>query len=233
MNIQAIKTRIFREHEDLFSFIVEHLPRLRDKSVLVVTSKIAALGEGRTRDNSDPLAKVRAIRAESDWAVKTKYVWLTLKDDMFMASAGIDESNAAGKLILLPKDSFRTASRLRRRLMRHYRIRRLGVIITDSRTIPLRAGVLGMAIGYAGLRGLRNYQTQRDIFGRKFRFTRVDIADSLAATAVLLMGEGAERQPLAVITDAPVEFADQVRRRELIIHPSQDIYKPLLKSLKK
>jgi coenzyme F420-0:L-glutamate ligase len=233
MNIQAIKTRIFRERENLFSFVIQHLPKLADRSVLVVTSKIVALGEGRTQENTEPLAKVRAIQAESDWAAKTKYVWLTLKDGMFMASAGIDESNADGKLILLPKDSFRAASRLRRQLMRHYRVRHLGVIIADSRTIPLRAGVIGMAIGYAGLRGLHNYHTQRDIFGRKFRFTRVDVADSLAAAAVLLMGEGNERQPLAVITEAPVEFAGQVRRRELVIHPSQDIYKPLLKALEK
>ena len=203
MDIQAIKTRVFREHEDLFRFVIEHLPRLKDQSVLVVTSKIVALGEGRTRPNTESGAKVRAIRAESDWAVKTKYVWLTLKDEMFMASAGIDESNANGKLILLPKDSFRAAARLRTKLIRHYRIRHLGVIITDSRTIPLRAGVVGMAIGYAGLRGLRNYQAQRDIFGRKFRFTRVDMADSLAAAAVLLMGEGDERQPLAVVSHAP------------------------------
>jgi len=73
-----------------------------------------------------------------------------------MASAGIDESNANGKLILLPQDSFQTAYALREKIQQKYDVRHIGVLITDSRTVPLRAGVTGVALGYAGFCGVRD-----------------------------------------------------------------------------
>ena len=48
MEIKAIKTRIFNENEDLLQFILKYVKKLPEKSVLVVTSKIVALSEGRT-----------------------------------------------------------------------------------------------------------------------------------------------------------------------------------------
>lgn len=233
MIVDPIRTRIFREGEDLFDFITERITELSEQSILVVTSKIAALAERRTAVVKDEAAKAKLIQAESELAIPTKYVWLTVKDGMVMPSAGIDESNADGKLILLPKDSFQTAELLRSKLCRHYKVKKIGVILTDSRTIPLRAGVSGVALGYAGFSGVRDYRNTPDIFGRKFHFSRTDIADSLAAAAVLVMGEGAEQQPLAIITDAPVEFLDKVDRQELRIDIQDDMYRPLFARLPK
>ena len=48
MNVQAVKTPIFREREDILDFIRKHIPKLKNGSVLAVTSKIVALAEGRT-----------------------------------------------------------------------------------------------------------------------------------------------------------------------------------------
>ncbi len=228
MKIKAIHTRLFREGENLEHFIVAHIPRLPDGAILTVTSKIVALSERRT---AAPADKVKIIMEESEWAVPTKYVWLTIKDGMFMAAAGIDESNANGKLILLPRNSFLAASRLRKALLKHYNITRLGVLITDSRVLPLRAGVVGVALGYAGFGGIKDYRGGPDIFGRILKMTRVDIADSLAGSAVLLMGEGNEQKPLAIIEDAPVEFKDRTNRRELIIPIDDDLYVPLFGKL--
>ena len=228
MNIQAIHTRLFQEKESLERFIFEHVSRLNDSDIFVVTSKIAALAEGRT---AAPSEKIKIIKEESQWAIPTKYVWLTIKDGMFMAAAGIDESNAKGKLVLLPKDSFKAAARLRKALLKRYKIKSLGVLITDSRVLPLRAGVVGVALGYAGFSGIKDYRGAADLFGRKLKMTRVDIADSLATSAVLLMGEGNERKPLAIIKDAPVEFRERVNRRELIIPVADDLYVPLFGKL--
>ena len=150
-----------------------------------------------------------------------------------MASAGIDEYNANGKLILLPKDSFKTARELRNKLRQRYGIRHLGVLITDSRTVPLRAGVTGIALGYAGFRGVKDYRGTPDIFGRRFKFSRTNIADGLASAAGLVMGEGSERQPLAIIEKAPVEFRDKVDRGELRIDIQEDMYRPLFSKLRK
>src|SRR3989338_2500323 len=106
MIILPIKTRVFQEGNDLFAFITGYFRKLREKSVVVVTSKIVALAEKRTAVAENIQTKEKLIRAESEFAMPTKYVWLTVKDGMVMASAGIDESNANGKFILLPKNSF-------------------------------------------------------------------------------------------------------------------------------
>lgn len=233
MIVKPIKTRVFKESESLFDFITNYFKKLSEKSVVVITSKIVALSEKRTAVIEDDKIKEKLIRAESEYAVPTKYVWLTVKDGMFMASAGIDESNGNGKLILLPKDSFKTANFLRKKLQQKYRVKELGVLITDSRTMPLRAGVVGVALGYAGFRGIKDYRGAPDIFGRKFKFSRVDIADSLAASAVLVMGEGNEQQPLAFIENPPVKFCDKIHRKELHIALKDDMYRPLFSKLLK
>ena len=230
MHVRALKTRIFKEGDDLAAFIMHHVPRLQNGSILIVTSKIVALSEGRVADVKD---KEKIIRAESKWAKRTKYVWLTEKDGMILANAGIDESNAEGKLILLPRDSFGSASALRRKLRAHYNIKKLGILITDSRVAPLRAGVAGVALGYAGFRGLRDYRGKKDIFGKKLKFTQTNVADALASAAILMMGEGSERQPLAVITDAPVEFTDRINKKELLIPLKDDMYAPLFRLKRK
>ncbi|OGY58507.1 MAG: hypothetical protein A3C03_00135 [Candidatus Colwellbacteria bacterium RIFCSPHIGHO2_02_FULL_45_17] len=234
MVVRAVKTRVFRENEDLFAFITKHVRRLPEKSVLVITSKIVALSEGRTHNDSSTKAKERLIKSESEWAMKTKYTWITIKDGTVMASAGIDASNAKGKLILLPKDSYKSARDIRKRLQAHYRVKKFGVLITDSRLFPLRAGIVGVALGYAGFKGIRDYRGTKDIFGRTLTISRTDVADSLATAAILEMGEGKEQQPLAVITDASIEFTDRSpSRRELVMDPSEDIYRPLFERIGK
>ena len=231
MNVTHKKTRIFLEGENLFGFIREHLPRLSEGSIVVVTSKIVALAERRTSIATDERTKVRLIRQESTFALRTKLAWLTIKDGTVMPNAGIDASNAKGKLILLPRDSFKAAARLRRQLMRAYGRSRLGVIITDSRLLPLRAGATGVALGYAGFSGIKDYRGTPDLFGRPLRLSQTDVADSLATAAVLLMGEGRECRPLATITGAPVEWRERVHREELHIDPRHDLYRPLFRKL--
>ncbi|KKU75685.1 MAG: hypothetical protein UY01_C0006G0014 [Candidatus Nomurabacteria bacterium GW2011_GWB1_47_6] len=237
MQIKVVKTRIFREHEELIPFIFKYIKKLPEKSVLVITSKIVALSEGRTReiDLSVPHDKMREqiIRSESEYMLRTKYTWLTIKDGVVMSSAGIDESNADGKVILLPKNSFRAAADLRSALKKKYKVKNLGVLITDSRLFPLRAGIVGAAIGYAGFKGVRDYRGSPDIFGRLLKLSRTDVADSLATAAVLVMGEGKEQQPLAVIIEPPVEFAEKVNKKELMIDPREDMYQPLFEKIKK
>jgi coenzyme F420-0:L-glutamate ligase len=226
MIVKAIKTPLFREGQDLFKFIIAHLPRLAEKSILVITSKIVALSQGRTVDPRK-ISWDELIKQESQWAIPTKYCYLTLKEGMIAPNAGIDKSNANGKWILWPRDSYGAAEDLHKRLSRHYGIKKMGVLITDSRVLPLRKGITGVALGYSGFRGLRNYIGKSDIFGRKLKMSRTNVADSLAAAAVLLMGEADEQTPLAMIENAPVEFISKQNKRELKINPAADLYRPL------
>lgn len=229
MKVSAIKTRVFKERENLVEFIKEYVPKLEEGAILAVTSKIVALSEGRTAQAGSEEEKEALIRSESEWVEPTKYVYLTMKDGMLLANAGVDESNADGKIILLPKDSYRAAEHLRKALCESLGIERLGVIVTDSRVMPVRAGVVGVALGYAGFKGLRDYRGTPDIFGRKLKFTQTNVADSLATAATVIMGEGKEQCPLAVITDAPVAFGDTSGREELQIPFEDDMYQPLFR----
>ncbi|MFA5109146.1 MAG: coenzyme F420-0:L-glutamate ligase [Patescibacteria group bacterium] len=229
MEIKTIKTKIFKLSENLEDFMEHYLSSLKEGSILVVTSKIVALAEGRVADGTNPLIKKKIIEAESDFVLPTKHVYLTIKDGMVMANAGVDESNADGKIILLPRDSFKVAARLREYFRTKNKLNNLGVIITDSRCLPLRAGITGVALGYAGFRGLKDYRGERDIFKRPFKFSRVNVVDSLAAAAVVCMGEGNERLPLAIIAQAPVVFSNKVDKRELKINIQDDMYGPIFK----
>jgi len=234
MEIRAIKTRIFCENEDLLKFIFKYVKKIPENSILVVTSKIVALSEGRVRQCENAKEKTKLIKKESKFALQTKDVWLTIKDGMVMANAGIDESNVSGKLgkiILLPKDSFESAEFLRKKIMHKFNLKNLGILITDSRLMPLRAGVVGVALGYAGFEGLKNYIGKKDIFGRVFKMSKTDVADSLATSAVLCMGEGKEQQPLALVTNAPVVFTNKINKKELTIKIKDDLYLPLFGSI--
>ncbi|GAC1412092.1 MAG: putative folate metabolism gamma-glutamate ligase [Candidatus Doudnabacteria bacterium] len=230
MNIKPIKTKVFKPKQDLSDFVFGHIPKIKDGSVLVVTSKIVALAQGRIVENG-PGQKDKWVKKESDQFINTKWCYLTLKDGHWCPNAGIDESNAEGYLILWPKDSYRVAEQLRKTLLKRYKIKNLGVLITDSRIFPLRAGVTGVSLGYAGFAGLRNYIGLPDIFGRKLKMTQSNVSDALATAAVLVMGEGNERYPLAVIEKAPVQFKEKIKRTELKINPEDDLYLPLFKRL--
>jgi coenzyme F420-0:L-glutamate ligase len=230
MQLTPIRTHVFKEGADLIPFLIDHLPRLEEKNIIVIASKIVSLAERRTLDMLSDRKKAALIRAESRGAVKTKYVWLTLKGSMVMANAGIDESNADGRLILLPEDSYASAKSIRAALKKHYGLKDLGVVIADSCPLPLRAGVTSLALGYAGFRGTRDYRGKKDISGRVLRMTRTNVVDGLTAAAGVLMGEGAERQPLVLIQDAPVAFTAHDTRGELSIPLSDDMYGPLFKN---
>ena len=86
----------------------------------------------------------------------------------------------------------------------------MGVIITDSRLVPLRRGVVGIAIGFFGFKPLKDYRGKKDLFGREFKMETSNMPDSLATAAVLEMGEGSEGKPIAVISQVPgIEFINK------------------------
>lgn len=225
MIVTGIKTRRFERDENLLAFILEYVPQLRERDVVVVTSKIVALSQGRYVSNVQKDAFESLVAREGTILAKTKHVLLTIKDALLMANAGIDHSNAQGGVVLLPSDSFTTSAAIRAALMKHFGVRELGVIISDSRTYPLRKGVVGVALGHAGLCGIHDYTGTPDIDGRLFQFESMNIVDCIATAAILEMGEGSEQTPLAVVSDCrfmyPTESTD---RNELTIAPEDDMY---------
>lgn len=234
LQVHPIRTPIYEAHQDLTNFVIrafEQLP-VEENSILVITSKIVSLAEGALapRHGTD---KRQLVERECDLYLGEigHGTHLTIKHDLLIASAGIDESNSqSGDFILFPKDPFASAENLRRKLQQHFGLKRFGVLITDSHTSPLRRGVTGVCLSYSGFLALKSLVGQPDLFGRELKMTQMNLADGLAAAAVMMMGEGAESQPLAYITGAPVEFSDLSDRRQISIPLEEDLYYPLLKT---
>ena len=229
MQLTAVHTDIFKENADLPAFIMRFIASVSENTVLAVSSKLIALWKGCSVPYENTAQKDLLIRQHSQAALKTPLAWLSIKDGMIMTNAGIDESNADGKLLLLP-DCYACADELRTALKKAWRVENLGVVVTDSMILPLRAGVIAAAVGYAGFKGVKDLRGQQDIFGKTLQTTLVNVADSLATSAALLMGEAAEQCPLCLIENAPVTFVPQTNREEIKYPPENDLYTPLLQA---
>lgn len=153
------------------------------------------------------------------------HVVLTIKNNTLMANAGVDKSNVpSGYASLLPKDPRASAERIRTEIHKRLGIR-IGVLIIDSRTQPLRLGNIGMALGVAGFRPVVDERGSIDLFGNVLRVTRRAVADNLASACTAVMGESNESIPAAVIRDAPVEFVDRsFDSSEMWISPTECMY---------
>lgn len=225
MQILAISTKLFHEGDDLLSFLIAFLPQLQEKDIVVITSKIIALSESRTIKNPTPEIKKHAAKTESEEIVETPWCLLTRKGNDWSANAGIDESNAQGKLILLPKNPKQTTVELHQQLKNHYHLKELGLIMSDTRLVPLRTGTLGIALTWSGIEPLTDYRGTKDLHGRELKMTQANIVHALATSAVLCMGEGAEQKPLALIRQAPVIFSESSGEiSDLAVLPERDLY---------
>ena len=230
MKLTAVHTDIFNAREHLPAFILRHIPQASERSILAVASKLFSLWKGEILPYESVSQKETLIRRESSAALKTPLAWLTIKDGMIMTNAGIDESNADGKLLLLPRNCYAAAEELRQELCARWGVKDLGVLVTDSMILPLRAGVVAAAVAYAGFKGVKDLRGTPDIFGKKLEVTLVNAADSLASAAALCMGEGKEQSPLCVIENAPVEFRPAADPKEIEYPVENDLYTPLFQA---
>ncbi|MFA6430123.1 MAG: coenzyme F420-0:L-glutamate ligase [Candidatus Paceibacterota bacterium] len=233
MEIISIKTRLFKENENLFQFIIDNIPVVEEGYIIVITSKVVALSQGRTENIKN---KEEVIIKNSQKIIKTPWALLTLTNGGWCINAGVDESNADHKIILLPNNIFKTAELLRNKISKHFKLKNIGILITDTKSLPLRMGTVGRAVGFAGFEPFKNYIGKKDLFGKKSRFTKSNIADALSAAAVMNMGEGAEQIPLAVIKNAPIKFIarNNINKKsiKLDILPEDDIYSYIYKDIK-
>lgn len=237
MYIQAVETERVEQPQDLCAFVDKFLPPLEERTIVAVTSKIVSICEGRTVPKAS-VSKEELVKQEADFVIPNPEasdhrIMLTYKNHLLIPSAGIDESNGNGQFILYPKDPFRSMRMLWEHLRRKHTLKELGVLMTDSRTTPLRSGVTGVALAWQGFRPTTSYIGKPDLFGQPLRVTNINVADALAVSAVFAMGESSECTPLARITEAPhVMFDDKEHHaEELCIDPKEDLYRPMVRSL--
>lgn len=239
MKVFPIKTEtVVYGKTDLLAFLKKNLNRLKEESIVAITSKIVSISEGSII-KIGKIGKDALIKQESDYFISRHYnkynLTLTIKNNVLIPSAGVDESNGNGYYILWPRDPQKTANNIRKFLISTFRLKHVGVIITDSKTTPLRRGTTGVAIAHSGFLALKDYIGKPDIFGRKIAVTMLNIAEALASSAVVEMGEGGEQMPIVVIQDVPfVNFQNRnpnkKELKELNIELDEDLYAPILQA---
>lgn len=246
MRITAYKSPLVGVGDDLWQILAATLPdKLEEHCVVAVTSKIVSLCQGRAEKIPSDGKKARArkvelTKAEADqWILgsETYQVYLTLKNHCLVPTSGIDESNSGGYFLLWPEDVQRVAEEIWRWLRKKYGVKEVGVIITDSHTIMLKWGVVGMALAWCGFVGVRSKIGDKDLFNHEFVMTKINDAESLAMAAVYEMGETNEQTPVAVVSELKeviwqTRVPDAAELQESYIEPTDDLYGKLIGGVK-
>lgn len=145
-------------------------------------------------------------------------------------AAGIDESNANGHYVLLPKKPFDVAEEIWKYLKAKHKVENVGVIITDSHSQPLRIGAIGISIAWWGFTPIESHKMKKDLFGRPIHFSVTNIVDALSAGATVVCGETDESTPIVIAREVPnITFTKSDTRHEVFRSEKEDIYYPLLK----
>ncbi len=223
--------------------------QLADEDVVVVSQKIVSKAENLEVDISliKPSAKARTLSRKT--GKDARLVELILKDShrilradsqalvvqrkdgMVCLNAGVDKSNVKGprgyaRLPLAPDSS---ARKIRAKLEESSG-RRVSVIVADTYSRPFRVGQVEFAIGVSGMEPVADYRGLEDLFGYRLKYKFVGLADEVAAAAELVMGQGTERTPVAVVRGLPrhKRSRDSDLSRKLLVGRRLDLFRKII-----
>lgn len=209
---------------------------------VVVTQKAASKAEGRIISLSEiepsPLANtiaqqmnrdprhVEAILQETSRIVRMRdnHLIVETKHGFVCANAGVDRSNVEeeDQVCLLPDNPDMSAEQIRRRL-KELTGADVAVIISDTFGRPWRMGHVNFAIGVAGMKPMKDYRGELDMFHYTLHVTVMAVADELASAAELVMNKR-DGVPVAVIKgyDYPI---GEGNAKELIRPIEEDLFR--------
>lgn len=202
---------------------------LADGDVVVVTQKVVSKAENMLVevDPDDPLSHKPLVEQESVRVLRRRgdLVISETKHGFVCANAGIDLSNVdRGWAALLPKDSDWSARRIRDGLRAKAGVE-AAVIVSDTFGRPWRRGLTDVAIGVSGIQSIVDLRGTEDSRGRELQVTEVCVADELAGMADLVMGKATGIAAAVVRGVDPAWFGDGNIRREVVRHPSEDLFR--------
>jgi coenzyme F420-0:L-glutamate ligase/coenzyme F420-1:gamma-L-glutamate ligase len=241
---------LVQKDDDLVALISEGMVRggivPRDGDVFVLAQKIVSKAEGRLVDLASVQPSAEAIELGGKVQKDPRLVELILSESVrvvrarpgllivehrlgfVMANAGVDQSNVASpdgpqQALLLPVDPDGSAATLRKRLSQKFGVS-VAVIINDSFGRAWRRGTCGIAIGAAGLPSLMDLRGSPDLFGRTLQVSITGHADEIAAAASLVMGQGAEGQPVVLVRGLTWQGPDNAAS-ELVRPAAEDMFR--------
>ncbi len=193
--------------------------------IIVVTHSIVSIAEGKLyhieevkvteiaktiadKVGHSPERVEVALREASEIIRKDPILITKTKLGIITDFSGIDESNApSGTLIALPDDPDESAQKISDSLTSEFGFR-IPVIITDTHGRPWRRGAVNLAIGVAGMSPFTQNVGKEDIFGNELRGSAVCLADELASSAELVMGQSNEGVPVIIIRGVEFEMVN-------------------------
>jgi coenzyme F420-0:L-glutamate ligase/coenzyme F420-1:gamma-L-glutamate ligase len=210
--------------------------------VLVVAHKIISKAEGAVVDldqvkpsaNAIELAKrtdkdpalVEVILQQSKKIVREVHGVLICENHLGLicANAGVDRSNAgAHQAVMLPQDPDHSARQLHQALHQAFDVN-LPILVADTHGRPWREGAVGICIGIAGMDPFLDYRGTQDLYDYEMQTEIECVADELCAAATLVMGQGNEGVPLALIRGLKVTH--QESSSELLLRdPNRDLFR--------
>lgn len=225
-----VQAPVMEAHFDLTATLIDAIDAggepLQDGDVLAVSSKYAAISQGRIVDLDTVSAGDEAETIAARYNMNPRMAQLVLDEadhvfggipmgflltsvhGIISPNAGLDRSNIpSGKVVLFPADPYGVAATLRRDLRARLGVD-IGVILTDSWLMPGRLGTTGVALATAGFKPVQDERGKIDLFGNPMQVTQRGIADTISAAAQLVMGETAEAIPFAVVRNTGVELHD-------------------------
>jgi coenzyme F420-0:L-glutamate ligase len=232
-----VQTQPFSLVETILEAIENNQAQLQAHDVLAVSSKYAAISEGRIVELEavQPGEKALALaeRYHMDARIAELVVQeadhifggipmgflLTWRSGVIAPNAGLDRSNIpSGKAVLLPADPYETAHQLCETLKARLGIH-LGVILTDSWLVPGRLGTTGVALASAGFEPVQDERGKTDLFGNPMSVTQKGVADGLSVCAQMVMGERDEATPIAILRGADVRMTNARITQEQVAIP--------------
>jgi coenzyme F420-0:L-glutamate ligase/coenzyme F420-1:gamma-L-glutamate ligase len=187
-DVVVVSQKIISKAEGLIVDISNLKPSSRAKSIAKRTKKDPRLVELIKKDSA------KILHADRQALIVAR------KDGFVCLNAGVDKSNVDGRHVYarLPLDADHSAVNLRIELER-LTGKKLAVIVGDTYSRPLRVGQVEFAIGVSGLNPIVDYRGRKDLFGYELRYKYVALADEVAAAAELVMGQGTEGVPVAIV----------------------------------
>jgi len=236
------KTEQFDVFESLLDTLDKNNEKLEDGDIIVISTKYVSNSQGRIVDLDKIKPSKQGIKISKKFKLKYEIAEIILResdkifggisgfvitsaDNIMAPNAGIDKSNAKkGKVILYPKDPYLIAEQIRRKIFLKFLIH-VGVILVDSRLMPVRVGTSGVTVACAGIEPVLDMRAQKDLDGNPLKVTFQAVADNIATIANHKMGEGAESKPIAIIRDSDTRLTDRIiNPNEIAVSPDQCVY---------
>jgi F420-0:gamma-glutamyl ligase len=165
MKVAVFRTdKITSRSHTMRNLLDETFADLPEGCIVAIAAKAVSLCEGRAIP-MEGVDKDALIRQEAQWYLPREGQYelsFTITRNLFIPTAGIDESNANDHYILWPIDPQASANAIREHLVRKHGRKHIGVIITDSTSRPLQWGTTGIAVASSGFEPLKSYIGKED-----------------------------------------------------------------------